>query len=180
MFRNQAFIMVGSLVATTGLLVLLALALQTGVGGEVMRVASSGAWYLLPEATIGGSFLFPNFIAMTLTGSPILIALIGIGFLLNSFQIVCNCYIGCTRIMVAQGLDGLLPDWFARVNARFKTPVNAHVAYFLAAIPVIFAIQQGGRLEPALGARRYVREWRGLHVQCSGGCLAPIPGEEAV
>jgi len=141
-FRNQAFIMVGSLVATTGLLVLLALALQTGVGGDVMRVASSGAWYLLPEATIGGSFLFPNFIAMTLTGSPILIALIGIGFLLNSFQIVCNCYIGCTRIMVAQGLDGLLPDWFARVNARFKTPVNAHVAYFLAAIPVIFAFNK--------------------------------------
>jgi amino acid transporter len=141
-FRNQAFIMVGSLVATTGLLVLLALALQTGVGGDVMRVASSGAWYLLPEATIGGSFLFPNFIAMTLTGSPILIALIGIGFLLNSFQIVCNCYIGCTRIMVAQGLDGLLPDWFARVNARLKTPVNAHVAYFLAAIPVIFAFNK--------------------------------------
>ena len=141
-FRNQAFIMVGSLIATTGLLVLLALALQTGVGGDVMRVASSGAWYLLPEATIGGSFLFPNFIAMTLTGSAILITLIGIGFLLNSFQIVCNCYIGCTRIMVAQGLDGLLPDWFARVNARFKTPVNAHVAYFVAAIPVIFAFNK--------------------------------------
>ena len=39
--------------------------------------------------------------------------MIGIGFILNSFQIVCNCYIGTTRIMVAQGLDGLLPDWFA-------------------------------------------------------------------
>jgi amino acid transporter len=141
-FRNQAFIMVGSLAVTAGLLILLALALQSGAGGDVLRVASSGAWYLLPDATIGGAFLFPNFIAMTLTSSPILITLIGIGFLLNSFQIVCNCYIGCTRIMVAQGLDGLLPDWFSRVHPRWKTPVNAHVAYFLAAIPVIIAFNK--------------------------------------
>jgi APA family basic amino acid/polyamine antiporter len=141
-FRNQAFIMVGSLAVTAGLLILLALALQAGVGGDVQREASSGAWYLLPEATIGGSFLFPNFIAMTLTGSPFLIALIGIGFLLNSFQIVCNCYIGTTRIMVAQGLDGLLPDWFARVNPRWRTPVNAHIAYFVAAIPVIIGFNK--------------------------------------
>jgi amino acid transporter len=141
-FRNQAFIMVGSLAVTAGLLILLALALESGAGGDVLRVASSGAWYLLPQATIGGAFLFPNFIAMTLTSSPILITLIGIGFLLNSFQIVCNCYIGCTRIMVAQGLDGLLPDWFSRVHPRWKTPVNAHVAYFLAAIPVIIAFNK--------------------------------------
>src|SRR5262249_23463311 len=62
-----------------------------------------------------------------------------IGYILNSFQIVCNCYIGCTRIMVAQAIDGLLPDWFAAVSKRFKAPVNAHLAYFLASIPVIFA-----------------------------------------
>jgi amino acid transporter len=79
---------------------------------------------------------------MGLTGSPIIVALIGLGFILNSFQIVCNCYIGCTRIMVAQGLDGLLPDWFARVNARFKTPVNAHLAYFIAALPVIWGFNK--------------------------------------
>ena len=41
--------------------------------------------------------------------------------------------------MVAQGLDGLLPDWFARVHPRLKTPLNAHIAYFLAAVPVIIA-----------------------------------------
>ena len=41
--------------------------------------------------------------------------------------------------MVAQGLDGLLPDWFARIHPKWKTPLNAHIAYFLAAVPVIFA-----------------------------------------
>ena len=136
-FRNQAFIMVGSLVVTAGLLVLLALAMQNGIGREGILVASSGYWYALPEATIGGNIMFPNLMAMAFTSSPIIVALIGLGFILNSFQIVCNCYIGTTRIMVAQGLDGLLPDWFSRVNPKWKTPLNAHVAYLIAAIPVI-------------------------------------------
>ena len=138
-FRNQLFIIVGSLIATAGLLVLLAIAMNVGIGRDGILVASSGYWYAVPEATIAGTFLMPNMIAIALTSSPILIAVIGIGYILNSFQIVCNCYIGCTRIMVAQGLDGLLPDWFARVHPRLKTPVNAHIAYLIAAIPVIIA-----------------------------------------
>jgi amino acid transporter len=82
--------------------------------------------------------------AMALTASPLIIVIIGAGFILNSFQIVCNCYIGTTRIMVAQGLDGLLPDWFARVHPKLKTPVNAHVAYFIAALPVIWGFNKIG------------------------------------
>jgi amino acid transporter len=143
-FRSQAFIMVGSLAVTAALLILLALALQKGIGQEGVLVASSGYWLGVPEATIGGNFMFPNLMAMAFTGSPIIVLLIGLGFILNSFQIVCNCYIGTTRIMVAQGLDGLLPDWFARVHARWKTPVNAHIAYFLAAIPVIWGFNKVG------------------------------------
>lgn len=138
-FRNQVFIIVGSLIATAALLVLLAIAMGVGIGQEGILVASSGYWYAVGEATIAGTFLMPNMIAIGLTASPILIAIIGIGYILNSFQIVCNCYIGTTRIMVAQGLDGLLPDWFARIHPKWKTPLNAHIAYFLAAIPVIIA-----------------------------------------
>jgi len=138
-FRNQLLILVGSLAVTTILLVLLAAAMEKGIGNEGILVASSGYWLGVGEATIGGTFLMPNLIAIALTASPFLIAIIGIGYILNSFQIVCNCYIGTTRIMVAQGLDGLLPGWFSRVHPKWKTPVNAHLAYFLAAIPVIIA-----------------------------------------
>jgi amino acid transporter len=143
-FRNQFFIIVGSLAATAGLLIVLALAMQKGIGDEGILVASSGYWYGVPEALIGGNYMFPNLMAMGLTGSWIVVLLIGVGFILNSFQIVCNCYIGTTRIMVAQGLDGLLPDWFARVHPRWKTPVNAHLAYFVAALPVIWAFNKIG------------------------------------
>ena len=141
-FRNQVFIIVGSLIATAGLLILLALALQKGIGDEGLAVASAGNWYLVGEATIGGDVLFPNLMAMGLTGSWVVVVLIGLGFILNSFQIVCNCFIGCTRILVAQGLDGLMPDWFARVHPRLKTPVNAHLAYFIAAVPIIIAFNK--------------------------------------
>jgi APA family basic amino acid/polyamine antiporter len=143
-FRNQLFIIVGSLAVTAGLLILLAAALRKGIGQDGVLVASSGYWLGVPEATIGGNYMFPNLMAMALTASPIIVALIGLGFILNSFQIVCNCYIGTTRIMVAQGLDGLLPDWFARVHSRLKTPVNAHIAYFLAALPVIWGFNKIG------------------------------------
>jgi APA family basic amino acid/polyamine antiporter len=144
-FRNQVFILVGSLAATAGLLILLALAMQNGIGEEGVILASAGYFYAADvPAQIGGNFLFPNLMAMTFTGSWVIVLLIGIGFILNSFQIVCNCYIGTTRIMVAQGLDGLLPDWFARVHPRWKTPVNAHVAYFLAALPVIWGFNYVG------------------------------------
>ena len=136
-FRNQVFILVGSLALTAGLLILLAMGMRGGMGQDGVLVASSGYWYGVPEAQVGGTFLMPNLLAIALTSSPILVALIGLGYIMNSFQIVCNCFIGTTRIMVAQGLDGLLPEWFSRVHPRWRTPVNAHLAYFLGAVPII-------------------------------------------
>lgn len=138
-FRNQVFILIGSLVATAALLVLLSIGLSHAVGRSGLLVASSGYWLGVGSATLNGTVLMPNLLAIILTASPVLIVLISLGYILNSFQIVCNCFIGTTRILVAQALDGLLPDWFARVSNRLKTPVNAHVAYFLASIPVILS-----------------------------------------
>jgi len=65
------------------------------------------------------------------------VLLIAVGYLLNSFQIVCNCYIGMTRILVAMSLDRLLPEWFSKVHEKYHTPMNAHLAYFLASIPPV-------------------------------------------
>jgi APA family basic amino acid/polyamine antiporter len=91
----------------------------------------------LPEATFNGAYLWPNIIAMAVSASPWVILLIGFGYIMNSHQIVHNCYIGMTRVMVAMSLDRLLPEWVSRVSERYHTPVNAHLAYFLFSIPVI-------------------------------------------
>ena len=143
-FNNQIFILVGSLIFTGILLSILALALERAAGSEFLYVAGAGYWSGVSEATISGFWLWPNIIAVALTASPFIVLIIGIGYILNSFQIVNNCYIGVTRIMVAMSLDRLLPEWVSRVNERLHTPVNAHLAYFLASIPVILVYNLWG------------------------------------
>jgi APA family basic amino acid/polyamine antiporter len=137
-FKSQIFILVGSLIVTGILLALLAVGLKKVGGEEFLYVSGAGYWAGVEEAKISGFWLWPNILAVALTASPIVVLLIGFGYILNSFQIVNNCYIGVTRIMVAMSLDRLLPEWMSKVNERLHTPVNAHLAYFIASIPVIF------------------------------------------
>jgi amino acid transporter len=138
-FKNQTFVMVGSLVTTGILLAVLGLSLQNAAGTEGQVVASYGYWYVVGDAKILGTIvLAPSMLAIAMTTNPLLILLIGGGFLLNAFQIICNCYIGMTRIIVAMSLDRTLPEWFSQVHDKLHTPVNAHVAYFLLSIPIFW------------------------------------------
>jgi amino acid transporter len=136
-FRDQAFIIVGSLVLTGVLLAVLAFVLENTVGTEFLYVAGAGYWSGVGEATLAGSYLWPNIIATALANNVVVTLLIAFGFILNGHQIVHNCYIGMTRVMVAMSFDRLLPEWVSRVSDRLHTPVNAHVVYFVASLPVI-------------------------------------------
>ena len=137
-FRSQAFIIVGALLLTGTLLAVLAFVLENSVGTEFLYVAGSGYWSGVGEATLAGSYLWPNIIATAIANNPIVTIIIAAGFILNGHQIVHNCYIGMTRVMVAMSLDRMLPEMVSRVSDRFHTPVNAHVIYFLASLPVIY------------------------------------------
>jgi len=137
-FRSQAFIIVGALILTGVLLAVLAWVLENTVGSEFLYVAGAGYWSGVGEATLAGSYLWPNIIATALANHVLVTLLIAAGFILNGHQIVHNCYIGMTRVMLAMSFDRLLPEWVSRVSERLHTPVNAHVAYFLASIPVIW------------------------------------------
>lgn len=156
-FKNQSIIIVGSLIVTGILLALIAAGLERLAGPQFLYVAGAGYWSLIPEATVGGFYLWPNIIAIAVTASPIVVLIITIGYILNSHQIVHNCYIGMTRVMVAMSLDRLLPEWVSKVNERYHTPVNAHLAYFLASIPIIFAYN-------------LVPGWVGLTLGVTFGC----------
>jgi basic amino acid/polyamine antiporter, APA family len=138
-FKNQSFVMIGSLIATGLLLALLGLGLQNAAGTEGQVVASYGFWYIVGSAKILGSIILaPSMIAIAMTANPLLILLIGVGFTLNAFQIICNCYIGMTRIMVAMSLDRTLPEWVSQVHETLHTPVNAHIVYFLLSLPIFW------------------------------------------
>jgi len=156
-FNAQTFIMVGSLVFTGLLLALLAVGIERVAGPQFLYVAGAGYWSLIGEANIAGFNLWPPILAVALTASPLVVLIIGVGYILNGFQIVCNCYIGMTRVMVAMSLDRLLPEWFSKVDDTLHTPVNAHLAYFLASIPVILAYN-------------LVPGWVGLTLGVTFGC----------
>jgi amino acid transporter len=156
-FKSQSIIMVGSLIATGILLALLAVGIQRLTPPEFLTVAGAGYWSAVSEATINGFYLWPNMIAIAMTGSPLIVLIIAAGYILNSHQIVHNCYIGMTRVMVAMSLDRVLPEWFSKVDEKLHTPVNAHVAYFLASIPIILAYN-------------LVPGWVGLTLGVTFGC----------
>jgi amino acid transporter len=147
-FKDQVFIIVGSLLLTGLLLALLAFVLERAIGTSFLQVAGSGYWSGVSEATLAGSYLWPNIIATAIANNPIVTIVIAAGFILNAHQIVHNCDIGMTRVMVAMSLDRVLPETVSRVSDRFHTPVNAHVIYFVASLPVIwlynnFAMENG-------------------------------------
>ncbi len=156
-FKNQAVIMIGSLVVTGILLALLAAGLERLAGDEFLYVAGAGYWSGVTQANINGFYMWPNMIAIAVTSNPLIVILICLGYILNSHQIVHNCYIGVTRVMVAMSLDRVLPEWVSRVHERLHTPVNAHLAYFLASIPVILAYN-------------LVPGWTGLTLGVTFGC----------
>jgi len=175
-FRDQLFIIVGSLIFTGILLAILAVALEKAVGTEFLYVA--GAGYMgAADTNIAGFYLWPNMIAVALTASPIVVVIIGLGYILNSHQIVHNCYIGMTRVMVAMSLDRLLPEWISKVDDKRHTPANAHWAYFLASIPVILLYNLNGSwVELTLGvtlACGYV-----FVVTCLAGALLPYRAKD--
>ncbi len=165
-FRNQAYIIVGSLIATGLLLAALAFVLQQAVGSEFLYVAGAGYWSLIGEATLNGFYLWPNIVAIAIAASPLVVILIALGYILNSHQIVHNCYIGMTRVMLAMSFDRVLPEWVSRVSNRFHTPVNAHVAYFVASIPVIWLYNKFSYADAA-GA---VTSWTSLTLGVTFAC----------
>ncbi|MGA2821730.1 MAG: APC family permease [Anaerolineales bacterium] len=156
-FRNQTFIIIGSLIVTGILLALLAAGLERLAGDSFLYVAGAGYWSGISQATVNGMYLWPNIIAIAVTASPIVVILISLGYILNSHQIAHNCYIGMTRIMVAMSLDRILPEWASKVDERLHTPVLAHLAYFLASLPIILAYN-------------LVHGWGGLTLGVTFGC----------
>ena len=137
-FKSQAYVMVGSLIVTGILLALLGWAEQRTVGSQFLYAAAAG-YYAKIGPGLGSINPFPNILAISLSGSVLVVFFISLGYIANSFQIFCNCYIGMTRNMVAMALDRVLPEWISRVHQKLYSPVNAHVAYFLVSIAWILA-----------------------------------------
>lgn len=131
-FKNQMFIIIGSMIAVGCVLAAIAWAEERAVGTAFFNAVSHSYYYVVSASGDGiGSVLpFPGMFAIVISPNPIIVILVAVSFMLASLQITCNCYIGMTRIMVGMSLDRTLPAWFSKVSPRFRSPVNAHLIYF--------------------------------------------------
>ena len=146
-FKNQMFIIVGSMVAVGVCLALLAWAQERAVGTEFFNAVSHSYYYLVSNSGEGvGSVLpFPGMFAIVISPNPIITILVAVSFMLASLQITCNCYIGMTRILVGMSLDRTLPAWVSKISPRFRSPANAHWLYLALSIPVILGYNYWGQ-----------------------------------
>src|ERR1019366_871906 len=120
-------------------LALIAWTEQRAVGTGFFNAASASYYggFTKSGTGIGSVLPFPGMFAIIISPNPIITVLASVSFMLASLQITCNCYIGMTRVMVGMSLDRTLPAWFSKVSPRFRTPVNAHLIYFLLGVGAI-------------------------------------------
>jgi amino acid transporter len=95
---------------------------------------------------------FSVFLSM-LTTSDIVIVLISLGFVVSSFGIGYAVFINASRVMMAMGLDGALPKFFADVSPRYHTPVKAITLWSAVALGVaaLFAYRPSVQLTVLIG-----------------------------
>ena len=180
-FKNQMFIIVGSMIAMGCSLALIAWAEERAVGTAFFNAVSHSYYYGVSASGDGiGSVLpFPGMFAIVISNNWFITILVAVSFMLASLQITCNCYIGMTRVMVGMSLDRTLPAWFSKVNPRFRSPVNAHLIYFLLGCVCIYGYNYWASwytmtLGVTLRLRLRVRD------QLPGGRAAAVPGQGAL
>ncbi len=111
-------------------------ALLVSIVGSQFLFASGGLFY-------GGAANNPlpvppffGFFVAVAQGSPVFIWIAFIMFFCWYIMLAPNAPLGATRVMLAMSFDGVLPEWFGRVNPRSHTPVNSIVVFSAACIGV--------------------------------------------
>ena len=121
--RNQYIAMVGGVLINGAVLAILVWLFTSAVGIDWM-----GALGAVPADKLGMS-VQPgfNFIVSLLTDSPILLAIIGIGFVMWAVNGTPLSELQATRYMLAWSLDRMVPSKLGDVSDKYHTPVKAIV-----------------------------------------------------
>lgn len=126
--RSQYVAMVGGVLINGAALALLVIVFQAAVGhhwiGSLAYVSTNTPDALhLPGSTLPGV----NLIASLLTGNVVLLAIIGIGFVMWAVNGTPLSELQATRYMLAWSIDRTVPTKLGEVNERFHTPIYAIV-----------------------------------------------------
>ena len=126
--RTQYFAMVGGVLINGLVLAIIVLLTTHAVGTSWLRSVDYLAANDPTKLGIPGG-LSPgvNFLVALMTHNTVLLALLGIGFVIWALMGTPLSELQATRYMLAWGLDRSGPQWLARVNDRVHTPVAAIV-----------------------------------------------------
>ncbi len=121
--KNQYIAMVGGVLINGAVLAILVWLFTSAVGVDWI-----GALGAVPADQLGLS-VQPgfNFIVSLLTDSPIILALIGIGFVMWAVNGTPLSELQATRYMLAWSLDRMVPSQLGDVSDKYHTPVKAIV-----------------------------------------------------
>ena len=138
-FKNQFFMLVGSLIAVGIIMAVIAATEQRAVGTSFFHAASASFFGGVTKSGqgIGNVLPFPATLAIVISPNPVIVILVCVGIMACAMQMFCNIFIGATRIMVGMSLDGVLPTWVSEINGRTRTPVNAHIVYWIIGVIMI-------------------------------------------
>jgi amino acid transporter len=126
--RNQYRAMVGGVLINGLVLALLVIVFQAAVGrhwiGSLAFLSGNAPDQLgLPGSALPGV----NLVASLLTSNVILLAIIGIGFVMWAVNGTPLSELQATRYMLAWSVDRTVPPQLGEVNERFHTPIRAIV-----------------------------------------------------
>ena len=113
------------LIAVTAILLVHSLGTQFLVSLGYLYYSGSSALAALPAAP------FYGVITSLLSSSPIVIALLGLGFVATGIQILFGMAWGGSRTILSLAIDRMLPERLGDVNTRQGVPVKA-IALFMA------------------------------------------------
>ena len=118
-----------------------ALPFGTLAGIMTLLIAATLTWYvcvgLMPWEYLGQAGV-PLFDAARLSGSGVLMVMLGIGTLFATLASANGCINDASRAWFAMGRDRYLPSWFGAVHPTYRTPYRAII--FLVPIALIFAL----------------------------------------
>ncbi|MFD1883424.1 APC family permease [Paracoccus pacificus] len=118
-----------------------ALPFGTLAGIMTLLIAATLTWYvcsgLMPWEYLGQAGV-PLFDAARLTGSPLLMVLLGIGTMFATLASANGCINDASRAWFAMGRDNYLPSWFGAVHPVYRTPYRSII--FLIPIALTFAL----------------------------------------
>jgi amino acid transporter len=122
--RNQYIAMVGGVLVNGAVLALLVILFQNAVGANWI-----GALGTIPADSLaaGGTMQGFNFIVSLLSSNVIILAIIGIGFVMWAVNGTPLSELQATRYMLAWSIDRMVPPQLGDVSDRYHTPIKAIV-----------------------------------------------------